>query len=181
MEIEKLMYYTAMMLQDQAIIQAIRSGDCENTHSMMKMQMAIFETFSEVSKLYPVYRKKKVVTDDGLIARSKVASEGFFTVSSVTADGKAVPYTVNNNGIQTEGPGTYEIVYSPEIFDLDINDAVDVAPEVGFVMLMNLVARNYCMLSGRTEEAALYDSLYNEYMENVRLRRKAQLKARKFL
>ncbi|MDE6201652.1 MAG: hypothetical protein K2M47_07265 [Clostridiales bacterium] len=48
-------------------------------------------------------------------------------------------------------------------------------------MLAQLVARNYCILCGRLDEAEIFDSRYDEYAVALRLKRRVKLRPRKFL
>lgn len=173
--------YVAIMLQDQLLIQMTRDGAFDDAQSTCKLQIAISDALSEVSKRYPIRMKKTIATDNGLIKRSLIAGDGAFVVAAVTADGNAVPYTIDYAGLHVGGAGTYEITYSPEIFDVGLEDEFIVPPEVGYVMLMHLVARNYCIMSGRTEEAAMFESRYNDFAEIDRLKRRARIPARKFV
>ena len=171
---------TAMMLQDHVLIQMLLDEDINETHSAFKFRSALSDALSEVSRDFPVYLKTTVTAETDLIERSDIVEDGSLTVASVTADGKAVPYTVDQTGIRVGAPGTYEVTYSPEIFNVEIYENFDVAPEVGFVMMMHLIARNYCMMSGRMEEAAMYDSRYNDFAEKIRLKCRAQIPVRRF-
>lgn len=177
----KLAEYTAYMLQDQLLIQVILDDVCEESPLGVKILAAMRDAISEVSKIFPVLMKKTVTSTDGKIKRSSVSNNGTLDVKSVTADGKPVEYTVDYDGIHIGVPGTYVVTYSPEIADILVGSDLPVAPEVGLGMMMQLVARNYCMICGRMEEAAVYDSRYNDCVEQVRLKRKARIPARKFV
>lgn len=48
-------------------------------------------------------------------------------------------------------------------------------------MLAQLIARNYCILCGRPDEADVFDGRYDEYAVALRLKRRVKLRPRKFL
>ena len=48
-------------------------------------------------------------------------------------------------------------------------------------MLTYLAARNFCLITGRTDEASVWDQRYNAEAENKRLRRRATLPRRAWL
>lgn len=182
MNVENLALYTAIMLQDHYLIQLLTVGDYNDMYCVAKLQMAICDAVAEISIDFPVCMKKTLNTlADGSIPRSAVSKGGAFKVISVTDGGKQIPFTVDHIGIHIDNLGKYEVTYVPEVFEVSITDKIDVAPEVGFVMTMYLVARNYCMLSGRMEEAAMYDSRYNDRAEKIRLKRRARMPQRKFV
>ena len=177
-----LALYTAILLQDQYLIEMLEAGNYNDMHSVAKLQLAICDALSEISTHFPVYLKKTLnTTADGSIPRSAVSKGGAFAVTSVMENGKPIPYTVDPIGLHIDGQGTYDIIYMPEVFEVSITDNFDVAPEVGIAMMMYLVARNYCMMSGRMEEAAMHDSRYNDCVEKAKLKRKAHIPARKFV
>lgn len=60
-------------------------------------------------------------------------------------------------------------------------DDIDVANCVSMDMLANLVARNYCILCGRLDEADIFDNRYEQYAVAIRLRRRAKLPPRAFV
>ncbi|MDE7164527.1 MAG: hypothetical protein K2O04_03795 [Clostridiales bacterium] len=177
---ESVAQNTALMVQDHFLFQMVCDGYYTESHSVRKLRLAMSDALSELSRSFPVYLKKTFETEDGLIPRLAIAGEGSLTVTAVTADGKPVPYSVDHEGIHLDGGGAYDVVYSPEMFDIEVYSDFDVAPEVGYQMIIHLVARNYCMLSGRMEEAAMYDSRYNDDVEAIRLKRSAHLPPRKF-
>lgn len=52
---------------------------------------------------------------------------------------------------------------------------------VSMDMLANLVARNYCILCGRLDEADIFDNRYEQYAVAIRLKRRAKLPPRAFV
>ncbi|MDE5561998.1 MAG: hypothetical protein K2J01_00345 [Clostridiales bacterium] len=52
---------------------------------------------------------------------------------------------------------------------------------VGMDMLANLVARNYCILCGRLDEADIFGERYESAAEALRLKRRAKLPRRAFI
>ncbi len=60
-------------------------------------------------------------------------------------------------------------------------DDIAVPNCVSMDMLANLVARNYCILCGRLDEADVFDSRYEQYAVAIRLRRRAKLPPRAFV
>lgn len=182
MLIEKMALHTAIMLQDHFLIQKIEEECYYEPHSVSKIVMAVNQAFSEISLRFPIFIKKKLKPIGSVIPRCEMSGDGAFTVASVTLNGEPVPYTVDFAGIHIDNPSaTYEVTFSPEIFDIQLYDDMDVPSDVGFVMILYLIARNYCTITGRMEEAAVYDGRYNDCAEHVRLKRRARIPARKFV
>ncbi|MDE6029259.1 MAG: hypothetical protein K2F90_02930 [Clostridiales bacterium] len=60
-------------------------------------------------------------------------------------------------------------------------DDIVVPDCVSAEMLAQLVARNYCILCGRVDEADVFDGVYDGYAVALRLKRKVKMRPRKFL
>lgn len=179
---EKLALYTAIMLQDQVLLQMLADECYDDAHTTLKLTTAMRDALSELSAKHPVSVAKTVTVTGGDIPYSELNDGTAATVvTRVSKCGRDVPYTVDTFGVHVGGGGTYTVVYTPEKFDIELTDEIEVSPEVGFIMTVHLVARNYCMLSGRTEEAAMYDSRYNDYAETISLKRRAHIPVRRFI
>lgn len=178
---QQLMLYTAVMLQDNVLIDMVESNQITDNRSSLKLMIAFCDALSEVSHRFPVSLKKTLETPDGDIPLADICQSGAFTVSGVTASDKNVPFTVDSFGLHVGGGGKYTVTYVPETYSVEIGTDFEVSTDVGFVMMMHLIARNYCIFSGRVEEAAMYDSRYNDYAEARSLKRRAHIPARKFL
>ena len=181
MDGQQLMLYTAVMLQDKVLIDIIENNKYDDSRSSLKLMIAFCDALSEISHKFPVALRKTLKTQDGVIPKDDVCASGAFTVVRVTSGGKDVPFTVDSFGVHVGGGGIYVVTYTPEKYSVDIGKNFEVSTDVGLVMLMHLIARNYCMISGRMEEAAMYDSRYNDYAEARSLKRRAHIPARRFV
>lgn len=178
---EELARYTAVMLQDQTLLDMIDNENYTDSRSTLKLNLALNDALSELSAKYPISVKKKVTVTDGLIPYSELTDEQAFYINRVMWEGRDVPFTVDSFGVHVSGSGTYVVIYTPERFSVGITDDIAFAPEVGFSMVLHLIARNYCLMSGRSEEAVMFDSRYSDYAEMRALKRRAHIPARKFV
>lgn len=186
----KLEAYTAEMLQDHLLFQLIDDGvtSIEN-RSLQKLHIAIVDALSEISAKYPVYVNVTVTTADGIIRMSQLQSavtdtngrSPAFSVAYVRQGDRYIPFTSTASELRVGKSGTYTVAIAPELIDFELNENIEVPDKVGFVMLMHLIARNFCIYSGRMEEADMFDSRYNDYAEMLSLKRRAHIPARKFV
>lgn len=176
-----LIVYVAGMLQDNVLFDMAMNEVLSDDFYSYKILTALNDALSEISQKFPVYLKKTVQTESGDIPLKDICSNGAFTVARVTAEGKDVPFTVDSLGVHVKSGGAFDVMYAPEVFGVYIGENFEVSTDVGYIMLIHLIARNYCMLSGRTEEAAMYDSRYKDYAETISLKRRAHIPARKFV
>lgn len=181
MDASELVFLTAIMLQDKVLIDMVGNCKYSDSRSAQKITVALCDALSEMSHKFPVALKKTFDTADGNIPNEDICNTGAFTVLRVTSSDKDVPFTTDSFGVHVRGGGKYTVTYTPEVYIVDIYSDFEVASDTGYVMMMHLLARNYCLLSGRTEEAAMYDSRYNDYVEARSLKRRAHIPARRFL
>lgn len=88
-------------------------------------------------------------------------------ISEITRD---FPLSEKATGACDDGESeweAYEQLQTPDCVSMD--------------MLADLVARNYCILCGRLDEADIFDNRYEQYASAIRLRRRAKLPPRKFI
>lgn len=178
---KKVVQFAAQMIQDQVLTKLATRSVIDDSQCCAKITAALRDAVAEVCRRFPIYRCESLTSVGGLIASAGIADGEKYSVVSVEKSGKDVPFKVDHAGVHVNDDGTYTVTYSPENFNVTLYADFDVAPEVGFSMMVHLVARNYCMLAGRTEEAAMFDSRYNEDVEQISLKRRSRIPARKFV
>lgn len=184
MSIFQLALYAAVLLDDMVLHSMISVGAAkinDNEARVRMMLLAIMDAASEISMLYPISLKKTVQATDGIIAFADVCDSGAFTVNGITSDGAAVRYTTDSTGIRVSEDGDYTVLYSPEVFDVWFDENIEISPEVGFMTMLHLVARNYCLFSGRPEEAEIHDEMYVRALQRHKRKRSLRMPARRFL
>ncbi|MCH5154745.1 MAG: hypothetical protein J1F71_05985 [Clostridiales bacterium] len=169
---------SAVLLQDKLLINALKSdGNDDNTERIFR---ALKDALSEVSRDFPKMYRATVTAKNGVIPYSAIKANGTIYVKRVEQNKRNVPFTTDYINIYVRGDGQYTVAYTVDCFDADLSDELPTVREVGAPMLMHLTARNYCIMCGRMDEAAVYDSRYDEYAQSLRLKRGAHIPGRIF-
>lgn len=101
------------------------------------------------------------------------------TVLKVARDGRSVPFEVRSSKIIVKTDGTYKISYSRTHSDItSLDGVIDVGAFVTTELVAYLAARNYCLVTGRTDEASVWDQMYSAESQKRRLTRRARLPRR---
>ena len=169
---------SAELLNDSILLTALNE-QVENEQTK-RLYRAVRDALAEASRDFPVEQKATVTAKDGVIPYSAVKPSGMINVRRVTKNDRDVPFSTDYLNIYVKHDGRYTVVYSADCFDVDLSKELPTVREVGTPMRAHLVSRNYCIMCGRLDEAAVYDSRYDEYAEALRLKRRAHIPARNF-
>lgn len=101
-------------------------------------------------------------------------------IIAVRKNGARVNFAVDGRGIAVDADGTYEVRYSPAPPEYGPDDEAELAAFCPSDAAACLAARNYCLVTGRTDDASVWDQMYERYAELFRLSRRANLPARKW-
>ena len=170
---------SALLLQDRMLIDALKNKT--DDEYAQRIYRALRDAYAEVARDFPMTKQKAVTATDRVIPYSAILPHGMIRVLRVAKDGRDVPFSTDYCSIRVRCDGVYTVTYAEDNFDADLEDEVPAVREVGVPMLIHLTARNYCIMCGRMDEAAVYDSRYGEYAESLRLKRRAHVPARKFV
>ena len=127
---------------------------------------------------FPILRETVAVAEDKRIPLSAVS--GADSIKSVVRDNKRCSFTVDTRGISVPKNGTYTVVYAEAPRDLGPDDEVTIGVFGDKTMLAYLTARDYALMTGRTDEAAVWDQRYVSESEKKRLKVRAYLPAREW-
>lgn len=135
---------------------------------------------AELAADMPVLRTVTVRAEGGVIAPDcfdgTVAS-----IKSVTHNGYTVPFAFTSRGVGVSGDGEYVVTYVKEYEDAAVDSEIELGAGADSRTLGYLTARNYCLVTGRTDEAAIWDQRYNAEAEKKRMARRARLPKRTWL
>lgn len=132
---------------------------------------------AETSSDFPVLKTVTVECEDGIIPLS--AFDGVVTtVREVMRGKRRVAFSLDSRGVTVPMKGTYTVVYTVAPSDCNLDDELILGVGVDSETLTYLSARNYCLVTGRSDEASIWDQRYNAETENKRLRRRAKLPVR---
>lgn len=135
---------------------------------------------AETSSDFPVLKSVTVECDDGIIPLS-VFDGVVTTVREVRRGKHRVAFSFDSRGVAVPMKGTYTVVYTVAPTCGDPDDELIVGAGVDSETLTYLAARNYCLVTGRSDEASIWDQRYNAEAENKRLRRRANIPVRDWL
>ena len=109
-----------------------------------------------------------------LSAFSRVPS----TVRRVADRAGAVTFGLDSGGVTVPHDGAYEITYTVEPDEAGLDDELELGAMCDRSMLEYMSARNYCFVTGRTDEASVWDQMYEAHTARKRLTRRARLPER---
>lgn len=170
---------SAMLLQDRLLINALKNKDI-NDDNLQRIYRALRDAVAELNRDFPEVYQKTVTASGGVIPYDLLKGGLSISIKHVKKNGRYVPFITDSSNIYVRGDGQYDVVYALEVFHKGSSGELHVSREVCMPMVIHLTARNYCIMSGRLDEAAVYDSRYNEYAESIRLKRRAHIPARIF-
>ncbi len=123
---------------------------------------------------FPIVKSERLVSSGGVIPLS-VFSAVPASIEEVRSGGRTVSFRVDGMGVYVNGDGEYVVKYSVEPPACGLADTIECGALVDKYMLAYLTARNYCLVTGRTDDAAIWDQRYCAEAEKKRLGRRAKL------
>lgn len=140
------------------------------------VNLAIAETRAD----FPVVLATVATASGGFIPLS--AFDGVLsTVKRVERQGRSVRFSLDTRGIAVPTDGEYKVEYTLAPTDGNVDQTVTAGASLDCNVLGYLAARNYCLVTGRVDEAGIWDQRYNAEAENRRIVRRAALPRRSFI
>lgn len=126
---------------------------------------------------FPFVCEVEKTSENGVIDLPELGNA--LTVLRVARNGVPVTFETRNSKIYVKTDGTYKISYSRVHADITSLDGVmNVGAFVSTELVAYLAARNYCLVTGRTDEASVWDQMYSAEAQKRRLSRRARLPRR---
>ena len=100
------------------------------------------------------------------------------TVREVRRYGRAVRFSLSTKGVKVGCDGEYAVDYTVAPCESNLDDEVALGVGADPDVLCYLTARNYCLVTGRNDEASIWDQRYNAEAEKRRISRRAVLPRR---
>ena len=182
MTVREIALFTASVLQADDIETALADtenpaeGDADVRALVKCVNLAAAELVSD----FPVLKTLEVDCADGVIPLDAFAG-AVASVREVKCGDGFVRFAFDSRGVRVAQNGKLTVVYTVVPTDAEIDDELAVGAGVDREMLTYLSARNYCLVTGRTDEASVWDQRYNAEAENKRLRRRARLPSRRWI
>ncbi|MCH5350880.1 MAG: hypothetical protein J1F39_02800 [Clostridiales bacterium] len=182
MTLKDIAVAAAVILQADDIEYALTEGDKTDFEKdgdlkcmLCSANLAVKEACADG---FPILREVEAVAENKRIPLSAVPNAD--SIKSVVRSNKRCSFCVDNRGISVPRDGRYTVVYSEAPRDLSADDEVTVGVFGDKSMLAYLTARDYCLMTGRTDEAAIWDQRYVAESEKRRLKVRAYLPAREW-
>ncbi|MDE7107540.1 MAG: hypothetical protein K2O39_04380 [Clostridiales bacterium] len=175
----ELAFSVVMAVQDRLLWEAVMDERGVSDHNVQKLRSAMNSALCEVARDFPVLKKMSASAVDGVIPNPTGVSVA--CVYRVTRKGKPVSFNFDSLGIHVERDGDYDVVYSTTADCWEPYNDIAVPDYVCMEMLTQLVACNYCVMSGRPDEADFFYGRYEQHAEALRLKRRAKLRPRAFI
>lgn len=106
--------------------------------------------------------------------------DGYAKVVAVKRDGAPIDYQTTENGIAVDGDCAVTVTLEKAVGELSLTQEIDMQ-DVASDALVYAAARNFCLVTGRNDEAAVFDERYCAATEKLRISRRARLRARAWL
>lgn len=100
------------------------------------------------------------------------------SVCSVEENGRFVAFGFDSRGITVPNDGEYSVTFTVEPESAELLAHVETGAGCDFSVLAFLTARNYCLMTGRTDEARVWDQMYDSALVRKRLARRCSLPVR---
>ncbi|MCH5164801.1 MAG: hypothetical protein J1G01_00165 [Clostridiales bacterium] len=135
---------------------------------------------AELAGHFPILKTVTAECDDRFIPLD-VFDGGIATVKEVKKNGDITRFGFDSRGVRVIGRGSYEVTYTSPYAPVELDEDVQVGAGVDREMLTYLTVRNYCLITGRTDEAGIWDQRYNDEAESKRIERRASLPKRRWI
>lgn len=126
---------------------------------------------------FPIVKTETARAIDG-----KIALDAFTRTPSlvqrVETGGRCVSFGFDARGISVPGDGEYSVTFTVEPESAELSAHVETGAGCDFAVLAFLTARNYCLMTGRTDEAQVWDQMYDAALVKKRIARRAVLPER---
>ncbi len=126
---------------------------------------------------FPVTLSERVEAAGGVIQFSALARTPS-TVRKIADPSGAVSFELSKTEILVPRDGVFEITYTVEPESAELDAHVEMGAMCDRSMLAYMSARNYCLVSGRSDEASVWDQMYEAHTARKRLSRRARLPER---
>lgn len=182
MTVKDIALSAATLLQADDIEEALNSDDEQalldaDVKTLLKcVNLALFEASTDS----PVIHTQALTATDGVIPVSDIAG-GVYVVKRVTRGGECVRFSFDHTGITVPSDGQYTVSYVRQPADAQPSDAAELGAGMTADIVAMLAARDYCLVTGRTDEASIWDQRYSAEAEKLRISRRAYLPKRRWI
>lgn len=180
MTVKEIAVSAAALLQaddiESALASATSSVDDQDAKAMIK---CVGLASAELGGEHPV-----IVTTTSASSGRRIPLSALGAVKSVrrvSIDGRTVSFGLDNRGITVPFDGIYTVEYTEPQDEPGLNDALSVGVGVDKQILTYLTARNYCLVTGRTDEASIWDQRYAAESEKLRISRRCRTPQRRWI
>lgn len=126
---------------------------------------------------FPLVIAETLTATGGIIPLSEFSREPI-AVKSVKSKGRALPFSADSRGVSVGADGDYAVCYHAAPITRALNEQADVGAMCDVSLVAYAVARNFCLMTGRYDEASIWDQRYAAEAEKRRLARRGKLPPR---
>lgn len=168
MKLKTAVYYAAMFLQLDAVCAALESESEEYDGSVKDeidrlvrcANLVIGEAASDYVPL--IAREKLTAGEDGEISYSSLSKSIIDLYSVKNAYGATVPVKQYFDRMVLPDPGEYEIEYGYMPDKIGLDGEIPYTERLGARTIGYGIACEYCIISGMTDDAVLWDKRYKD-------------------
>ena len=178
MTVRELALSAAEILQADDIQSILGSDDGDVTDPDVRALVKCVDlAVRELAVDMPLIEKSAVRAENGVIPFAAFGAAPS-TVRGVYRNGRAVRFKLVADGIYVGGDGEYKAEYTVAPPESTVDAEIKLGLGADADILCYLAARNYCLVTGRADEATVWDQRYNAETEKRRIMRRASLPKR---
>lgn len=162
MTIKEVMLTSATFLQLDETYKVIESGKVDGDEESELLLRCVNLVVSEIANEYYPLKEKSVVeaNGNGEIFYEDFPKTPYDIYKVVNESGISVPFTRYHDRLIVPRVGKYEIYYSFVPAFLSLSDELPFPEKVDARVVAYGVACEYCLISGMTEDAVVWDKRY---------------------
>ena len=180
MTVREIARAAAVLLQADDISAALGTAAAAGNEDVRTLVSCVNLAAAELcADGFPLCYTEELSATNGVIPFS-VLSHTPSRIVSVKRGGAAVPFAVDTQGVKVGSGGKHAVTYYAVPNERSLDQTVEVGALCDANVLAYYAARNYCLVTGRTDEASIWDQRGNAEAEKHRLARRAKLKRREW-
>ena len=179
MTVKQIASAAAVLLAADGIAEILDRADPNTDDSDVKALAACVNTaVTELrSSGFADTAVESMSAENGLIAADKFSHRPTI-IRSVAQFGRPVRFTFDSRGVTVGSDGVFEVAYVADSGELSLDDEVVLGGGADCTVAAYLTARNYCIVTGRADEARVWDELYSDGCARLRMTRRARIRPR---
>lgn len=179
MTVRQIVRSAAMILREDDVVIAADGENEQSDGDVTAFVKCVNLAAAELAGEFPALVTKTAVAENGIIGIDKFPDPPV-TVRGVCKSMRAVAFSFDSRGIRVPFDGECVVTYTVAHIDRPLDGELTLGIGADGEMLAYLTARNYCLITGRMDEASIWDQRYNAELQSKRILRRAKMPRPRF-